>query len=101
MLGRWKEERAGPGQTPGPWGWGQLPTYFPSQQLICSLIQSPVEKTLTDVYCVHALLLGSGNMVTVMALGLVKQRHGQPTGLIITGETCGGKLSAWWAVETE
>lgn len=67
-----KKERAGPVQTPGPWDWGQLPTCFPSRQLICSLTQSPVEKTLTDACCVHALLLGSGNVVTVMALGLVK-----------------------------
>lgn len=90
----------GLGKHLGPGAGVNFPHAFPPGAYLFTF-QSPVEKTLTDVYCVHALLLGSGNMVTVMALGLVKQRHGQPTGLIITGETCGRKLSVWWAVETE
>lgn len=60
-----------------------------SKQLICSLTLSPVQRTLTDAYRVLALLLGSGNLANVMAFGLVKQRHGQPASLSVTGETYG------------
>lgn len=79
----------------GPWDWGQLPTYFSSQELTHLFTYSVIYlETLTDAYCVLALLLGSGNVANVMVLCLVKQSHGQQEGFI-TGEP-----SAWCAVET-
>lgn len=50
-----------------------------------SLIQSSTQ-ALTNAYCVFALSLGSGDVANMMALGLVKESHGQPAGLL-TGET--------------
>lgn len=91
VLGHWKE-RAGPQKISWAPGLGQLPTRFPSQLLTHMFIYSIICSENTDPYCVLALLLRSGHVANVIALGLVKQRPWCPAALI-TSEMLWGRAS--------